>query len=259
MEVDTALPDWSRPHYQQPGGKPFLFFVVYGEFGELPALDPDKYRSTGVPPGLGLSRYDSHSQPDVLSRFQEGYLWNDLKAQNCVLAEKVNQSPECLILQGELDDEPTLNYLRDAVGLLTFLVDHGGIAVYDPWMFQWWLPAQWRHLIFDPASPVPTHHVVLLTSQEPEPSLTWFHTRGMRKFGRPELSVHNVPTRHGKAVIDLCNRFINFQAFGGVIEEGQKIKMRQLPSGMTCHHQGDLDDPDFNNVHVEITWDQERN
>jgi hypothetical protein len=28
--------------------------------------------------------------------------------------------------------------------------------------------------------------------------------------------------------------------------------MRSLPSGMICTHKGDVDDPDFNNVHVEI-------
>jgi hypothetical protein len=76
----------------------------------------------------------------------------------------------------------------------------------------------------------------------------------LRKFGRPDLSVHNVPPSLQEGVIDLCNRFIEFQAFGGVIEEGQGIRMRGLPEGMTCHHGGDLDDPDFNNVHVEITW-----
>jgi hypothetical protein len=75
----------------------------------------------------------------------------------------------------------------------------------------------------------------------------------MRKFGRPDLSSHNVPTRYREAVIDLIERFIEFQALGGVIAEGQEISMKRLPSGMTCRHGGDLDDPDFNNVHVEIT------
>lgn len=78
-------------------------------------------------------------------------------------------------------------------------------------------------------------------------------------FGRPDLSIHNVPVQYHQAVIDLCNRFIEFQAFGGVIAEGQEIKIWSLPEGMVCHHRGDMDDPDFNNVHVEITWARERN
>jgi hypothetical protein len=44
----------------------------------------------------------------------------------------------------------------------------------------------------------------------------------MRKFGRPDLSIQSVSTKHDEAIIDLCNRFIEFQAFGGVIEEANK-------------------------------------
>jgi hypothetical protein len=76
----------------------------------------------------------------------------------------------------------------------------------------------------------------------------------MRKFGRPELSIHDVPDELYDPIIDLFERFIELQAFGGVIAEGQDIRMKTLPAGMTCHHQGDLEDPDFNNTHVEIKW-----
>lgn len=101
---------------------------------------------------------------------------------------------------------------------------------------------------------MPRHHVVILTSDEPEDdSLTWFHTRAMRKFGRPDLSVHRVPPQRREAVIDLFERFIEFQAFEGVIEEGQEIRMKTLPKDMTCRYAGDVDDLDFNNVHVQIT------
>lgn len=257
--MPTPLPDWPRRYFRQPGGKPLLFFVVYGQFGELPSLSATEYRSGGMPSGLDLSHYDADHHPDVLTRFQEGYLWEELQARNPALAAQVAESRECLILRGEIEDGDTLNYLRDSVGLLTFLLDHGGVTIYDPSIFQWWEPEEWRERIFDPAGAVPTHHVVILTSEESDPSLTWFHTRGMRKFGRPDLSIHNVPKQHEEAAIDLCNRFIELQAFGGVIEEGQEIRMRSLPEGMVCHHAGDLDDPDFNNVHVEITWLQERN
>jgi hypothetical protein len=153
-----------------------------------------------------------------------------------------------------LADQGDLNYLRDTVGLLTFLLDHGGIGIYDPHMFHWWEPGEWEDGIFRPGRAVPRHHVITLISEELEDaSLEWFHTRGMRKFGRPDLSVPRVPPQHREAVIDLFRRFIEFQAFGGIIAEGQEIRMRTLPKGMTCHHAGDLDDPDFNNVHVEIT------
>lgn len=52
----------------------------------------------------------------------------------------------------------------------------------------------------------------------------------------------------------LLNRFIDLAAFGHVIPEGQTIRMEGVPSGMTCRHAGNLDDPHYNNVHVEMIW-----
>ena len=52
-----------------------------------------------------------------------------VQAGNPVLAGRIVESTECLILRGEIEDGDNLNYLRDSVGLLTFLLDHGGITV----------------------------------------------------------------------------------------------------------------------------------
>lgn len=252
--MSEQLADWPRRFYAGPGGQPFLFQVVFGIFAPMRNLSRQEYRSNGVFPGLQLSHYEQSKHPDVLDGFRQGYLWDELKRLKPGFAEVVQAAGECLILRGQLEDQSNLNYLRDTVGLLTFLLDEGGIAIYDPWIFRWWEPREWKDRIFQPGGAVPRHHVVILTSEEPEvPSLTWFHSRGMRKFGRPDLSAHHVPPQYCDSVIDLFERFVEFQAFGGTIEEGQEIRVKRLPKGMVCSHAGGLDDPDFNNVHIEIT------
>jgi hypothetical protein len=154
-----------------------------------------------------------------------------------------------------MKDPETLDYLRDCVGLLTFFLDNGACAIYDPQIFHWWTPQEWRDRVFTPAGPVPRHHVAILFSEEPKAKgLVWVHTRGMRKFGRPDISVRHVSPDYVVAVIDLCERLIEMQAFGAVIPEGQEIRMEYLPPGGVGHHAGDLDDPEFNNVHVDIVW-----
>lgn len=142
--MSESLPNWPRRYFEQPSGKPFLFFIIYGQFGNLPGLSAAEYRSAGIPAGLDLSHFDAEQRPDVLTRFQEGYLWDELQSRNSGLAKHIAQSRECLILRGEIEDCDNLNYLRDSVGLLTFLLDHGGITVYDPFSFQWWEPELWR-------------------------------------------------------------------------------------------------------------------
>jgi hypothetical protein len=60
-------------------------------------------------------------------------------------------------------------------------------------------------------------HVVILVSMGSD-GTEWIHTRGMRKFGRPDISVHKVEPQHKDAIIDLCNRFIELLAFGGIVQ-----------------------------------------
>src|SRR5262249_3400294 len=130
--MSDALTDWPRNLYQGPGGTPFLFYVVFGAFSELPALSRQEYRSNGLVPGLPLSHYGRGQHPDLLDRFRQGYLWDELSRHQPGLAEAVQEAGECLLLRGELEDQSDLNYLRDMVGLLTFLLDQGGIMVFDP-------------------------------------------------------------------------------------------------------------------------------
>lgn len=254
--MPELLTDWPRPFYEGPGGRPFLFYVVYGAFGDVPAMDARKYRSQGVHPGLTLAQYTRLRHAEVLDGFRDGELWDQWRAHQPGLAAPVQAAAECLILQGELDDRPDLNYLRDTVGLLTFLLDHGGVGIFDPLMFRWWGPEAWRREAFEPATPSPGRHVLILCSDDDtadgEPA-TWLHTRGMRKFGRPDISVRGVPAHHQDAVVDLCNRFIGLQALGGIVPEGQEIALEHLPPGLVCRHAGDADDPDFNNVRIEIS------
>ena len=255
LPLPASLASWERQYHTESDEEACLFFVAFGDIAQNVPLDEERYRCSGVPTGFDVMAYDRERHPDVIEEFLEGYLWDCLKTSNPDLTQRIQESPGCVVLCGSQKNPETLDYLRDCVGLLTFFLDIGACAIYDPQMFQWWSPKQWRERIFEPAAPVPRNHVVVLHSEEPESdTLQWFHTRGMRKFGRPDISVRNVGAQYREAVVDLCERFIEYQAFGAVIPEGQSIRMATLPPGGVAHHGGDLDDPDFNNGHVEIEW-----
>jgi hypothetical protein len=61
-----------------------------------------------------------------------------------------------------------------------------------------------------------------------------------------------VGQQHKKSIVELCNQFIELLAYGGIVPNGQEIRMSGLPSGMKCFLRGHHDDPDFNNEHIEI-------
>lgn len=250
---NDVLPNWSREHYRQAGGEPFLFYVIFGAAVEELALSRSKYRCDEIPAGLEMLSYGPGSHPEVLDSFRSGYLWTQLQENEPQLAQEIATRQQCVIVRGSLGDQATLNYLRNTIGLLTCLLDHGGVGIFDPLSFQWWSPSAWRSKVFDPAALSPNEHVVILVSEETD-GTHWFHTRGLRKFGRPDLSIHGAPASYQEAVVDMFNRFIEFQAFGGVIENGEEVRLSSLPPGMRCVWGGSEEDPDFNNVHVEVHW-----
>ncbi len=251
--MPPPLTHWPRPHFRRGGGDPFLFYVVYGSLPSDPTISRGKYRCDGIPDGIDLIAYGPSSNPEAVDSFRHGYLWEEFNRKTPDLAAAVKRQTGCLVIRGSITDPSDLNYFRDVVGLVTWLLDSGGVALYDPQMFKWWEPSDWRTEVFDSATASPGHHVTILVSED-DGQTEWFHTRGMRKFGRPDLSVRRVSQEFRDTIIDLCNRFIEYQALGGVIAEGEEIRMRSVPAGMICSHQGDFDDPDFNNVHVEILW-----
>ncbi|WP_257165344.1 hypothetical protein [Bradyrhizobium sp. SRS-191] len=253
MNAPLPLIDWPRPYFAAGGRNPCLMYIVYGWVDIDRPLSRSIYRSRGVPEGFDLLAFGPEANPTVVTRFRTGHAWTRLTTEDPDLAAVVAAQDFCLVIRGEVSDPPTLGYLRDMVGLLTFCLDAGGVAIYDPLILKWWTPPEWRARIFNVGHCTPRQHVITLISQEAD-GTEWIHTRGMRKFGRPDLSIHRVRAEHRDAVFDLINRFIDLLALGGLVPDGQDIRMNTLPDGMTCWRRGADDDPHFNNEHIEILW-----
>jgi hypothetical protein len=251
--MESLLKEWPRQYYVPGGRNPLVFYVVYGRVDTTKILSRSAYRSNGIPDGIEVMGFGPTVHPSQVAAFREGYIWNQLSIAEPDLAARIAAEDSCLVVRGEVIDPPTLDYFRDIIGFLTYCLDAGGAAIYDPQMFKWWGPSEWRSCVFDIGSSAPSTHVVILVSEDVA-GTEWIHTRGMRKFGRPDLSIHNVLTRYKDKILELCTRLIELLAFGGVVLDGQEIRMNLLPRGMKCFLRGSDDDPDFNNEHIEIFW-----
>jgi hypothetical protein len=248
----ASLKTWERQYFTKELDTAVLFYCIHGNFSADFKISQEKYKTAGLPRGCDLMKYGENKHPEYVKSFLEGYLWETIKADDSILAKQITNAKECFIIRGEFKDTSNLNYLRDIVGIITYLLDNGGVSVCDPQGFKFYGKKEWTENIFDPNGSVPRNHVSILYSKEN--GLKWYHTRGLRKFGRPDLSIHDVPPQYEEAIYDLFNRFIEYEAFGGVIQDKQEIKMNSLPKGMWCENKGDFEDLDFNNKHVEIHW-----
>ncbi|HSQ57479.1 MAG TPA: hypothetical protein VLM40_17285 [Gemmata sp.] len=251
--MSNELQSWQRPLFTPGGGDALLFYVVFGTFDLKIPLSRSRYRTSGLPPWLELVHYDRSTHAEVVAAYRSGSMWEMFRRDMPITVAETEAVSQCVALRAEVKDPPTLDYFRDVIGIVAWLLDAGGIAVKDPQMLWLWSADEWREEAFDPGEPNPDRHTVILTSPD-EDGTTWYHTRGMRKFGRPDLSVHRVGEKYGDEVAEMLERFVELQARGGIIPESQTIQMKSLPEGGMCWHRGSLDDPDFNNVHIEIAW-----
>ena len=251
--MSTELQSWPRPHFTPGGGNALLFYAVFGKFDLTKPLSRSKYRTSGMPDWLEMMHYNRATHAEVIAGYQSGKMWEMRTRDVPLLAAESEQAPECVALRAEVTDPPTLDYFRDTIGIVTWLLDAGGVSIHDPQMLWLWSADEWREEAFEPGEPLPDRHTVILASPEPD-GTTWYHTRGMRKYGRPDLSVHHVGEKCAPAVAEMLERFVEMQTLGAFIPDGQAVQMKSLPPGGVCRHGGHHDDPDFNNVHIAIEW-----
>jgi hypothetical protein len=253
--TDTPLNTWPRPYVQQAGGKSMLLFFIFGSFAEEIVIPARKYDSAGLPPGVELQRY----QNAVLSRWEgyplSGVLGEILKEDNPAGFERARQAPHVLAVRGEVDDSASLDYLRDTLGVVAALLDAGGSVVVDPQLLSLYEATQWRnHYLVEGGAPPRNHVLILCSDDEHNPGRQWVHTRGMRKFARPDISLRNVPADDtGRAGI-LAERMVEMQALGAHFVDGQGMDIDGVGEDVTVYVGGSHDDPAFNNTHAELIW-----
>ncbi|MEO7050098.1 MAG: hypothetical protein ABI128_00380 [Rhodanobacter sp.] len=253
MSHPITIPAWQRPHWQPSDEKILLQFYVFGKFeaGRVPSQD---YGSPGLPAGITAT---SHHHADL--RSWEGYplkgaMGRMYKADAPQAYQRALDAPEVIVVRGTLEDSPATGYLRDTLGVLAGMLDTGGVAIVDPQILSLLDAAAWRrHYLVREGAPI-RHHLLILCDGESEPGRSWIHTRGMRKFGRPDLSIHQVPDNAVDRAGALCEQLAELQALGAHFAEGQTLEIKGMPEGAVVHLGGSLEHPQFNNTFVEFNW-----
>ncbi|MDE1894625.1 MAG: hypothetical protein KGM46_01160 [Pseudomonadota bacterium] len=253
MSDPITIPAWQRPHWQASDEKILLQFYVFGKFDavRVPSL---AYGSDGLPEGVTAS---NHRHGEL--RGWDGYPLQGApgrmyKADAPQAWQQALDAPEVMVVRGTLDDSRETGYLRDTLGVLAGLLDIGGVAILDPQTLSLMDAAQWRrHYLVADGAPIRSH-LLILCDGEAESGRSWVHTRGMRKFGRPDISIRQVPDAALDRAGLLCESLVQMQALGAHFVDGQQLDIAGLPEGVRVKLGGGLADPDFNNTFVELSW-----
>lgn len=250
----TATPEaWPRPYWQPSDETLVLHFYVFGRFAEDLAIPAARYASRGLPEGMALQRFSHNALRGWEGYPLKGALGEVLKEDAPDAFDRARAAPDVLVVRGELADRDSLDYLRDTMGVLAGLLDVGGAAILDPQILTVFDAGAWRRHYLVPGGAPPRNHVLILRNPDDE-GRSHIHTRGLRKFGRPDLSLRHVPDAHAGQAGMLCERLVELQALGARFAEGQPLEVEGLPGELVAHLGGSLDDPRFNNTHVAFDW-----
>jgi hypothetical protein len=254
MTEQAAAPAWPRPYWQPSDENALLHFYVFGRFAPDLALPAARYGSPGLPSGVTLERFQN-----LALRRWEGYplkgaLGELLQEDDPATFEQARVAPEVLVVRGQCPDDGSLDYLRDTLGVLAGLLDAGGIAILDPQILTLFDAARWHtQYLIDGGAP-PRHHVLIVRTADDQPGRSRVRTRGMRKFGRPDVDLCNVPDADIDRAGALCEQLVELEALGAHFTDGQPLDVDGVAGELIARPGGSLDDPQFNNRHVVFRW-----
>ncbi len=165
-------------------------------------------------------------------------------------------APQKLVIRGEITDPNSLDYLRDTIGVVAASLESGGVAVFLPQILSVFSAHEWRDQFFG-AGFEPTDHAIILVTPQDD-GWTWLHTRGMRLFGRPDLSCRDARPDELEGLQSIFNGLMRMMAAGALIPDGQPVRAANSDEILRCFNRGDLDDDEFNNRHLALEWEKER-
>ena len=249
--MSDAAP-WTRPYFWRSPARAMLLYFAFGEFPKELKLDVGRHGSAGLPDGVTMHRFDKNTLAHWDGHPLRGALGELLRNDDPATFKIARAAPECIMLRGELDDPPTLDYLRDTLGVVGALLDVGGTAVVDPQTLASFSANAWRERYADGGAS-PREHVLILCHDD-EGGGAWVRTRGLRKFARPDISLRRVPQTEVERAGALAVRLVELQAQGMRFVEGTALEIDGVPAGMTAHLGGSPEDPQFNNTHIEFVW-----
>ncbi len=244
-----------RPYYKDMHCRPYLFYVIFGvKSGEL-KVSRERYHVDGFPAGLELMFCNRDNNDAYMQSLIGGHLGKILDCENHALYEKMQRSDQWAVLRGEVQQDSDLRYMQNVIGFIQALLDDGAEGVLDLQTFSLYPAVEWTKKFFGQEFDV-YNHVTILAS-ETEDGLMWLHTRGMRKFARPDISVSSVVSDEVDAAVSMINQMIYYGSMGAFFDREVKFHMQGGKAYIVNpHFTGDYENPDFNNAYYHFEWQE---
>lgn len=247
--------NYERPYYKDLNYRPLLFYVIFGVKDEELKISKERHHVDAFPDGLDFVFYNKSENGTYMSSFIGGTLGEMLDRENHILYEAVRNTDKWAVIRGEVEQDADLNYMRNTIGVIQALVENGAAGVLDLQTFTLFTPEEWTNKIFAQEFN-PYHHVTILLSEMEDGSI-WLHTRGMRKFGRPDVSIERVEKEKVDDANQVINQMLYYGSLGAFFNRPTKLHTHNGKSYIVNpHYVNDFENPDFNNSYYQLLWQE---
>jgi hypothetical protein len=231
--LNEGVPVWPRPHFVVGGGAADVTLFVFSQVGVNGTTLSLKTRAHGVPEGglpdgVDVQTVARADAPEWVDGFFAPALMA-LAERDLGWPGRPPVEPTAVhVVKVTSEDPSELRHIQGAWALARAFLDTGGFALLDAHAQAWLSPGQLRDRPVDVPMRMADEVSIVF---ETEPSHGFghlMHTRGMLKFGRPDLVVVGIPPKHGVRIADIVNQLAERLALGARLDEGEFVELETL-------------------------------
>jgi hypothetical protein len=224
--MSTPIAPWPRPAFQ-PGGSTNVFQLFCFSAGPLREVEMSASRF-GLPSTEVMKFVEVRELPRAVdSAWFDGFRSGSLRTLAQQALGDVSALDAATQLTAVLISRPDTNdlvHLQAGWAVTQWLVARGVTVVLDAQTNRFWKGAdvsEWPALRPFALSV----DVNVVVEAEPTASVATIHTRGLQKFGRPDLVVRDVPGSRWDAVAGLVRALAGQLAEGTVLRAGDTVTL----------------------------------
>jgi hypothetical protein len=222
--VDLRVEPWQRPAHRPAGREAAVLLVAFTPGEVLTELNLAAVTPANAPvDALAVRLHRHEDNPEWMDAFRTGPL-RDLAARELPDLRPIDEATCCYSIQVRVPDPVDLTHLQLAWAVAARVSRAGAVAVFDAFAHDWSLPEQVAAL--DPHRPFDIlREISVIAESEPTPGFGHpVHTRGMVKFGRPDLIMGVPEDRIGDAA-SILNQLATMLAEGHVLAAGHHLRI----------------------------------